>query len=131
MERTTTAKRLEYLMRTRNLRQVDILELCKPYCLKYNIKLRKNDLSQYVSGKVSPGQDKLTVLGLALNVNEVWLMGYDVPMERDRSISINEFSISEQEKQIIISYRKADDLTQAMVIRTLGMEEKLQNKKEA
>ena len=70
-------------MSDRNLRQIDILELCKPYCQKYNIKLGRNDLSQYVSGKVEPGQKKLTVLGMALNVNEAWLMGFDVPMERD------------------------------------------------
>lgn len=45
--------------------------------------MQKNDLSQYVSGKVEPRQDKLTILGLALNVNEVWLMGYNVPPDRD------------------------------------------------
>ena len=70
-------------MSDRNLRQIDILELCKPYCQKYQIKLGRNDLSQYVSGKVEPGQRKLTILGLALNVSEAWLMGFDVPMERD------------------------------------------------
>lgn len=44
---------------------------------------QKNDLSQYVSGKVEPRQEKLTILGLALNVSETWLMGYDVRRERD------------------------------------------------
>ncbi|MEG1497684.1 MAG: hypothetical protein RR385_09965, partial [Clostridiales bacterium] len=34
-------------------------------------------------GKVEPGQEKLTILGLTLGVSEVWLMGYDVSMERD------------------------------------------------
>lgn len=82
MEKDTTANRLKYLMETRNLKQVDILELAKPFSQKYGIKLNKNDLSQYVSGKVVPGQQKLTILGLALNVSEAWLMGYDVPMER-------------------------------------------------
>ncbi|MDO4307240.1 MAG: hypothetical protein Q4C77_10415 [Eubacteriales bacterium] len=83
MERENTSIRLKKIMSDRNLRQVDILELCKPYCAKYNIKLGRNDLSQYVSGKVEPGQKKLTILGMALNVNEAWLMGFDVPMERD------------------------------------------------
>lgn len=44
--------------------------------------MNKSDLSQYVSGKVEPNQDKLFVLGNALKVNEAWLMGYDVPMSR-------------------------------------------------
>jgi hypothetical protein len=69
-------------MSERNLKQVDILQKAQPYCKKYDVKLNKNDLSQYVSGKVEPGQHKLCILGLALNVSEAWLMGYDVPMER-------------------------------------------------
>ena len=64
------------------MKQVDILEACKPYCERYGIQLKKNDLSQYVSGKVEPKQDKLSILGMALNVNEVWLMGYNVPAGR-------------------------------------------------
>jgi transcriptional regulator with XRE-family HTH domain len=69
-------------MEARNLRQVDILELAEPFCKKYGVKLGKNALSQYVSGKVEPGQEKLTILGMALGVSEAWLMGYEVPMER-------------------------------------------------
>ncbi len=83
MKEFTTAQRLEQIMRSRNMRQVDILNAAEPYCKKYGIKLGKNDMSQYVSGKVEPGQDKLTILGLALNVSEAWLMGYDVPAERE------------------------------------------------
>lgn len=83
MKQLTTSQRLEQIMRSRNMRQVDILNAAEPYCRKYGIKLGKNDLSQYVSGKVEPGQDKLTILGLALNVSEAWLMGYDVPAERE------------------------------------------------
>ena len=83
MKQFTTSQRLEQIMRSRNMRQVDILNAAEPYCKKYGIKLGKNDMSQYVSGKVEPGQDKLTILGLALNVSEAWLMGYDVPAERE------------------------------------------------
>lgn len=82
MKAYKTNQRLKQIMEERNLRQVDILRAAEPYCKKYNIKLGKNDLSQYVSGKVEPGQDKLTILSFALNVSETWLMGYDVPMEK-------------------------------------------------
>lgn len=81
--KVTTSDRLRYLMETRNLRQADILERIQPYCQRYGVKIPRNALSQYVTGKVLPKQDKLTILGLALGVSEVWLMGYDVPMERD------------------------------------------------
>lgn len=83
MKKFNTSYRLKQIMSQRNLKQVDILNLAAPYCKKYDIKLNKNDLSQYVSGKVEPGQHKLYILGLALKVNEAWLMGFDdVPMER-------------------------------------------------
>lgn len=82
MKKFTTSQRLKQIMDTRKLRQVDILEAAEPFCKKYNIKLEKNALSQYVSGKVEPGQEKLTILGMALGVSEAWLMGYEVPMER-------------------------------------------------
>jgi transcriptional regulator with XRE-family HTH domain len=83
MKTANTASRLKEIMDERRLRQVDILNAAKPYCEKYGIKLGRNDLSQYVSGKVEPGQEKLTILGLALNVSETWLMGYDVSPSRD------------------------------------------------
>lgn len=69
-------------MYERGLKQVDILNLCIPFCQNYNVKMNKSDISQYVSGKVEPNQDKLFILGSALNVNEAWLMGFDVSAER-------------------------------------------------
>lgn len=82
----STSDRLEQLMKERKLKQVDILNLSLPYCKKYNIKMNKSDISQYVSGKVEPSQEKLVVLGMALNVSEAWLMGFDVsPIRKDNS----------------------------------------------
>lgn len=83
MKKYTTADRLKHIMKTYNLRQVDILEKCKPFCEQFNVRLGRNDLSQYVSGKVEPGQEKLTVLAKALNVSEAWLMGLDVSPTND------------------------------------------------
>lgn len=95
MKISNTSERLKTLMESRNLRQVDILEKCEPYCKQYGVQLKKNALSEYVNGKTEPGQHKLTILGLALNVSEAWLMGYDVPMERENAVS----SSAEQEKR--------------------------------
>ena len=86
MRKSNTSMRLKELMTERNLRQIDILNAAKPFCSQYGVKLEKNDLSQYVNGKVEPGQEKLTILGLALNVSETWLMGYDVPSSREITI---------------------------------------------
>ena len=85
----TTADRLRYLMEKRSLKQTDILAASKPFCKKYDIKLSKSDLSQFVSGKVKPGQEKMTILALTLNVSEAWLLGLDVPMERQQELPSN------------------------------------------
>lgn len=79
----TTADRLKEVMDERRLRQADIVAMCQPYCEEYRVKLGKSDLSQYVSGRVVPGQSKLFILARALNVNEAWMMGYDVDPSRD------------------------------------------------
>lgn len=90
MREENTSIRLKRIMQERQLRQVDILNLVKPYCEKNDVKMNKSDISQYVSGKVEPSQDKLVVLAMALNVSEAWLMGFDIPEEN----SINVFDIS-------------------------------------
>lgn len=90
MRISNTSARLKEIMSQKGMRQVDILAAAKPYCDRYSVKLAKNDLSQYVNGKVEPGQEKLTILGLALNVSETWLMGYDVSPLRDLQPADNE-----------------------------------------
>lgn len=85
----STAERLQQIIRDRGIKQADILAAAQPYCERYGVKLNKSDLSQFVNGKSNPGQWKLTVLALALNVSESWLMGLDVPMERQSSDSVD------------------------------------------
>ena len=83
MKKESTSTRLKKIMETKGLRQVDVLKLTAPYCEQYGIKMNKSDISQYCSGKNEPNQEKLFVLGKALNVSESWLMGFDVPMGRN------------------------------------------------
>lgn len=92
MKKETTSQRLKQIMADKGLKQVDILKKCEPYCKKYGVKLGSNGLSQYVTGKVEPSQRVLTVLAKALNTNEVWLMGFDVPMEpaKKENLEIND-----------------------------------------
>ena len=81
MKKCTTAQRLKEIMNLKNIKQIDILNKVQPLCEQWGIKMGSNDLSQYVTGKVEPSQKKLSVLAEALGTNEVWLMGYDVPMD--------------------------------------------------
>lgn len=116
MKIATTAERLKEIMDKRNLKQVDILEASKPYCIKYGIKLGRNDISQYVSGKVNPSQKKLTILGLALNVSETWLMGFDVPMNKEKSAPVSEDALSYEEKVLIELFRRIPSESRPLVL---------------
>lgn len=92
---SSTAERLRQLMDERGMRQVDVLREARPYCDQLGVKLGRNDLSQYLSGKVEPGQFKLTVLALTFDVNESWLMGLDVSRERYVQLSNTDPQITE------------------------------------
>jgi len=106
MEKQTTGSRLKLLMEERKIKQVDIVNLAAPFCSKFNVKLNKSDLSQYISEKFEPSQEKLVVLGMALNVSEAWLMGFDVPRERYIASS---GSPDPQEQYLVTAYRSFND----------------------
>lgn len=82
MKVSSTSERLKEYQRLTGDKQVDILRKCEPYCRTYGVRMGRNDISQYISGRSEPKQRKLFILGNALNVSEAWLMGFDVPMER-------------------------------------------------
>lgn len=112
----TTADRLKELMEKRNLRQVDIINKCQPFCNKFGAKLGKSDLSQYLSGKVVPSQYKLTILGLALDVNEAWLIGLDVAPERKDKKASPTTGLTEDEELMLDLFRLVPDDKKALVI---------------
>lgn len=83
MRKFSTSDRLRELMAEKNWKQVDIINNSKPFQEKLGVKLGKSALSQYVNGVQAPDQNKLALLALTFDVSEAWLMGYDVPRERD------------------------------------------------
>lgn len=82
----TTSERLKTLMSERQLKQVDILKMLKPYETKLGLSLSKSLLSMYVNGKSTPNQNGIYLLAKAFDVNEGWLMGFDVPMDRPANL---------------------------------------------
>lgn len=74
--------RLNDAMTLRELKQIDFVHAAE----KFNIKLGKSHMSQYVSGKTVPRADIAHFLAAYLRVNEDWLMGKDVPMEEHAAI---------------------------------------------
>lgn len=73
MERVELKERLREAMEMRGMRAVDLVE---------QTGIPKGTISYYLSGKTEPKADRLYILAQVLNINEAWLLGYDVPKER-------------------------------------------------
>lgn len=69
----------QQLKEAMNIRKVNQAELCA------RTKIPKSAMSQYISGAFKPKQTRTYLIAKALNVNEAWLMGYDVPMELNQT----------------------------------------------
>ncbi len=63
------------------LNKAIIIRNIKPVELSEKTGIDKSKISSYMSGRYKAKQDGVYLLAQALNVSEVWLMGYDVPME--------------------------------------------------
>ena len=97
MRKYETSDRLNQLMAERNWKQVDIINNSKKFQEKLGVQLGKSALSQYVNGVQAPDQKKLSLLALTFDVSEAWLMGYDVPKERE-SVVEKEYTTSDLRK---------------------------------
>ena len=65
------SNRLNIALRANNMKATDLVE---------KTKLSKALISGYMNGKYLARQDKISLIANILDVNEAWLMGYDVPM---------------------------------------------------
>lgn len=75
----TFQNRLKKAMEYRNIKQVDLVE---------KTKLDKTLINKYLSGVANAKQKKLAILAKALDVDEVWLMGYDTSMVNSTSTKL-------------------------------------------
>ena len=94
------------------LRDMKQAELCKL------ANVPKSSLSLYLSGAYEPKQDRIYAMAKALNVNEAWLMGYDVPMERERN-SPEEPKLSEGEEMLLNLFRRVPEDKQQLVLQMI------------
>ena len=68
----SVAERLKYALKMRNIRPIDLSE---------KTGIGKSSISQYLSNMVKPKQDRIFAMAKALNVDELWLMGFDAPID--------------------------------------------------
>lgn len=64
------------------LRQALASSDTKPIDLSRKTGISKSSISDWLSGKYEAKQDKVFIIAKALNVDEAWLMGLNVPRER-------------------------------------------------
>lgn len=67
------------LQQAMDMRKISQTELCE------KTGIPKSAMSQYISGAFKPKQKRTYLLAQALDVDEAWLMGYDVPAEKPTS----------------------------------------------
>lgn len=63
------ANRLDLALKRNNMRPIDLAN---------KTHIDKSSISRYLSGDWKASQKRLTLIAMALNTNEAWLMGYDV-----------------------------------------------------
>ena len=86
------AERLKLALELRNMKATKLSELTN---------VNKSTISQYLSGEYEAKKDRIELFAEVLNVNELWLRGYDLPMEneddKERDILIKEYQLSADE----------------------------------
>lgn len=69
----TTSERLQKIIGIRNMKQADLARATG---------ISRGAISNYVLGRYEPKSDIVQKLANALNCSDMWLWGYDVPMEK-------------------------------------------------
>ena len=108
--------RIKLGLKIRGLKQTDLCQITK---------IPKSAISQYISGAFEPKQDRIYIISKALNVSEAWLMGYDVPMDRVNSSSLEEPKLSEGEKLWMELYNRLSDETKEVFINMMESFDKI------
>ena len=106
------AIRIKKALSIRGMRQAELCKLAH---------IPKSSLSQYLNGDFEPKQDRIYLMARALNVSEAWLMGFDVPMERQETKkSPEEQKLNEGEQMWLELYHKLSEETRKLLINTMG-----------
>ena len=106
----TCADRIKEALNMKGLKQSDLCRLTG---------IPKSAISQYISGAFEPKQDRIYLLSKALNVSEAWLMGLDVPMEREKNAPPDSDTLTEGEQVLLSLFRRIPEEDQQLVLRMI------------
>lgn len=103
-------KRIAKALSIRNMKQAELCKLAN---------VPKSSLSLYLSGAYEPKQDRIYSIAQALNVSEAWLMGYDVPMEKQNESSSANAKVTEAEQILLDLFRRVPEDKQELVLQMI------------
>lgn len=89
--------RLKKIMEIKNVNATDVCQATG---------IAKSTYSQYMSGRNEAKADRVHQLAKYFDVSEAWLIGYDVPMERNEKQKKNDNLV-----EIIVRLRNDDDFS--------------------
>ena len=106
----TTAARLKTAMAMAKVKQQELADLTG---------LNKGTISRYCSGEYEPKANAISRLASALDVSEMWLWGYDVPMDNKTPKPAYPTDLTSCEKVMLELFRQIPESQQQMLIRTV------------
>lgn len=106
-------KRIEKAMAIRNMKQAELCKLAN---------VPKSSLSLYIKEAYEPKQDRVYAMAKVLNVSDMWLMGYDVPMETESPSIPRE--LTENEKTMLDLFRLIPESQQKVLIQMMRLQTK-------
>lgn len=95
----------------------------KPIELSEKTGIPKSAISHYMSGYAKPKDDRIYLISKALDINEAWLLGYDVQM--DRKEPTREEKMYARLSKYIELFESLDDVGQDMAIANMELIKKV------
>lgn len=108
----TCANRIAKALTVREMKQADLCKLAK---------VPKSSLSLYLSGAYEPKQNRVFDMAKVLNVSEAWILGYDVPMERQdgKKYPSDKSDLSEGEILWLELYNRVSGETRELLVKMM------------
>ncbi len=122
MKKAETKDRIREALEIREMKQAELVE---------KTGIDKGQMSSYLAGRYKPKQNNLYLMAEALSVDEAWLMGYDVPMERNNfkdahdcgdhnKTSSSLLLYNRDEQNLLLHYRKLSTLGKSEALKRVS-----------
>lgn len=110
MKNELTAQRLSFALNRKGMNQQQLADISG---------VSKHSISQYIHGSHSPSNISAAKIGKILEVNPMWLMGYEVPMTGNSNEIV--YNIHAEDQEILDAYHKLSIKEKNIIRAALGL----------